>query len=340
MTVPRVTNKKTVGLFILTVVLLASGITYLATRPAPTDKVPTSPPVVHRIEETKYGDLISREKNAAVAATRRAQVQYDASVKRRIALHASETASTADQAANRAAEFETLTKTIYYLAKDQVTGGKEADRLLQEHIGPIVEQGLQSLAKDVNADIASFDYEVRRITVQLATNIAAIGPGVQPAPPRVVTPAMIGPEFSAVVMGLGGKFTHLGVGVGLTAIPEAIPKTMVMKVSKMCAGIALRLFGKQVAKLASSAAIGTATGPFEIVVLIGSIIWTGYDVFHARTEYRDEVRTVIKKQLDHADHQIASGAVNYFSGRTADFLALQTAITTKALDDIQKKAPK
>lgn len=340
MIIPLVTHKKTVGLIILTVVLLVSGVTFLVTRPEPTDKVKVvaSPPVVDRLEKANYVDLISREKNAATEATRRAQTQYDASVKRRIAVHASETASIADQAATRAAEFEILTKTIYYLASDQVFDKKDTDQHLQEHIGPIVEPGLQSLAKDVNAAIAAFDFEVRRITVQLATNVAAIGPGVQPAPPRVVPPAMIGAEFKRLADGLGGK--ALGSSIERFAVVDAIPSRMLESINRTCATIAGRLFPKQVAKVTLRLPKVPLPPPIQIAVLVGLSIWTGYDVVHARTEYRDEVRTAIKKQLDDADHQIASGAVNYFSGRTTDFLALQAAITTKALEDIQKKESK
>lgn len=341
MTGPSVTVARAFGLLVLVGAFLAvSVVAYFVMLPAPTEKPVTSRPAEPRIEKVNYEVLISREKNAAAEATRRAQVQYEASVKRRIAAHASETVNIADQAADHAAELKILTKTIYYLASDKALGKKESDQYLQEQIGPIVEPGLQAISKGVSEDFIAFDHEVRRITVQLATNIAAIGPGTQPAPPRVVPPAAIGAEFSKVVMGLGGKFAHVGVDVGSTVIFETVPKTMITKVSQMCAGIALRLFGKQVAKLVSSAMIGTATGPLEIVVLVGSVIWTGYDVIQERKKYRDEVHSAIKTQLDDADQQIESGAVNYFARRAVDFLSIQTSIATKALEDIQKREPK
>ena len=320
------------------VILAVSVVAYFVMLPAPTEKPVTSRPAEPRIEKINYEVLISQEKNAAAELTRRAQVQYDASVKRRIALHASETASIADQAGSRAAELEILTKTIYYLASDKVFDKTETDQYLQEHLGPIVEPGLQSLAKGVNADIAAFDFEVRRITVQLAKNIAAIGPGVQPAPPAVVPPAMVGTEFKRVAEGLGGK--ALVGGIEIVQVVDAIPKSMLASINRTCANIAGRLFSKQVAKVAGRLPKVPLPPPLEILAFIVAIVWTGYDVAHAHTEYKDEVRTAIKKQLEDADHQIASGAVNYFTGRTTDFLALQTAITTRALEDIQKKEPK
>jgi hypothetical protein len=302
MTHPSVSKDKAFGFLLLAGFLLVVGLaTYFFMRPTPTEKTTVNRPAGQTMGDAKYEDLIKREMATAAEDTRRAQREHSASVKRLISIHASKADSIADQAADRASEFATLTKTIYYLAQDQVTGGKETDRYLQEKIGPTVEPDLQSLAREVNAGIAAFDVEVRRITVQLATNIASIGPGTQPAPPRVVPPAMIGPEFNRIIAERGGKFADIAVEIGLDVVPKAIPKTMIMKLSQMCARIALRLFGKQVAKLVGSAVIGTATGPFEIVVLAGAVIWTGYDVWQARIGYRDEVRATMKNQLDSVD---------------------------------------
>ena len=340
MTGPSVTVARAFWLLLLIGVFFAvSVVAYFVMMPAPTEKPGASPPLVPRIDKTNYEVLISQEKNAAAEATRLAQVQYDASVKRRIAAHASETANIADQSANRAAEFEPLSKTIYYLASDKVFDKTETDQYLQEHLGPIVEPGLQSLAKDVNADIAAFDHEVRRITVQLATNIAAIGPGVQPAPPRVVPSPMIAPKFSRIVARMGGKYADIGKGIGVDVLNKAIPRSMIADLANMCARIAFRLFGKQVAKVVVALGV-PSLGPPGWILDIALVIWTGYDVNQERAKYRDEVRQAIKKQLDDADHQIASRAVIYFSGRTADFLALQTSIATRALEDIQKREPK
>lgn len=63
---------------------------------------------------------------------------------------------------------------------------------------------------------------------------------------------------------------------------------------------AARLFGQQVTKVAASATIAAADGPFPIgdaIALVG-IAWTGYDVSCAQAEFKRELSEALNAAVE------------------------------------------
>lgn len=299
--------------------------------------IEVSPP----IPEIDYRALISMETEKAKTQTDAIVIGHQASLAQLDQSYATFFSITARSAAEHAATYKSIAELIGYLALDMARGTSEAESYLNTLIDPSITPVMSDFHNDVNAEAAKYDYELRKITVQLAANIAAIGPGNAPPPPRLDSPDDTSRDFQKILISLGLKGTLAGVGV-VFVLADSVGNSILPKLIKPINAIAGRMFAKQIAKVAALPMIATATGPIPIgpiVALIG-VVLTGYDIYRLRPDFQDEVAEKLRTNLN----ELRTDAISQLSEsalmKSKEVKKIQLDVGARALDDLTKQEAK
>lgn len=301
--------------------------------------VPTevSPPV----PKVDYRALIAVETGKAKNQTDAILKGHQASLERINQSYTIRFSSSATSAAKEAAAYTSILKIIGYLALDLAQGTNDAESYMSTLIGPSITPVLSDFHNELNAESAKYDYELRKVTVQLAGNVAAMGPGNVPPPPRLDSPESTSREFQKVLTALGWKGIFASADIGLT-LSDLSGKRILSKLIRPMGAIAARMFGKQIAKVAALPVIALATGPIPIGSIIAgaNAVWTVYDVYSLSPDFQDEVDQNLQTHLNEVRTNAKSQLSKSASIKSDEVKKIQLDIGARALDDFTKQDAK
>jgi hypothetical protein len=241
----------------------------------------------------------------------------------------------AREAAKEASDYGSSCKIVYFLAWDQVKGQNETESYLNGEIKPLITPAIQALAIEVDATVKKLDHELRRSTVQLAYDLAALGPAEDDREITVDVDEMGRLDLHKPLRNLG--FNTIGIAVSSTFDAVVLSKSQLVGVLwTKIPPIAARLFGKQVAKVAASAAVAAADGPLPVgdIIALGGMIWTGYDIYASRREFEREITTSLDNLLSDVSHDVHQQAVGYATAMVKQYQKLQDEIGSQSLNHI------
>jgi len=324
---------------VILVVIVSSVFLDSETQPTTTAQTPTevSPPV----PQIDYGALVSVETGKAKIQTDAIVQGHQASLAKLDQSYATRFPSVASSASEHAATYTSIANLIGYLAWDTVKGTSEAESYLNTLIDPSITPALSDFHNDMNAEAAKYDYELRKVTVQLAANIAAIGPGNAPPPPRLDLPEGISRNYQKILTNLGLKGTLTGAQIGFN-LSDFTGKSILPKLIKPIRAIAVRMFAKQIAKVAALPIVSTATGPIPIgpIVAVIGAIWTVYDISQLQPNFQGEIDDKLRANLN----EIRIAAISQLSKsaliKSEEIKKIQLDVGARALDDFTKQEAK
>jgi hypothetical protein len=331
---PHTPAKRTSGYgVILALAIVAIGfIAYFQWQKSPVR--PEPPPPKPTVD---YAALLQVHADQASRRNVNALKVFEMDVNRVLKEHAAKMVSTAREAAKEAADYGSCSKIVYYLAWDKVKKQNETEAYLNREIKPFVDPAIQALGKDVDTAGKKLDYELRRSTVQLANNLAALGPSDAGPALTVDVDEMSRLDIQQSLRNLGFNAAGIGVSVAFDAV--AISKSQLVAVLwKKTTSIATRMFGKQVATLAGSAAVAAVDGPLPVgdIIALGGMIWTGYDIYASQKEFEKEINTSLDNLLAEAQHSVHKQAVEHATAMVKEYQKLQDEIGSQTFDRIAK----
>jgi hypothetical protein len=182
---------------------------------------------------------------------------------------------------------------------------------------------------------------LRKVTVQLATNIAAIGPGNAPPPARLDSQEDTSRDFQQILKTVGFKGTFAGASIGLS-MSELVGNGILPKLIRPIGAVAGRMFAKQIAKVAALPMIASATGPIPIgpILAVIGVLWTSYDIYRLRAEFQDEVYDKLSTNLN----EIRKAAISQLSKsaliKSEEIKKIQLDVGARAFQDFTKQEAK
>lgn len=322
--------------FLVSILWLDTDSSMTASEALPASSSPAYPKI-------DYQTLIAAETGKAKTQTDVIVKDYKDSLAKLDTAYEPKFLSAASSASAHASSYGAIAELIGYLAWDKVKGTSEADTYLSTLIDPSVSPVLADFHKDVNAETEKFDYELRKVTVQLATNIAAIGPGDAIAPTRLASKEDTSLDFQGILKSLGRDATAQAV-FGTLGPPtyDLLRKSILPKLIKPLSATAGRTFTKQIAKVAALPVIASASGPIPIgpiVALLGAA-WTGYDIYRLSPDFKDEVYVQLKTNLDEIRTSENAQALESASIKWEEIRKIQIAMGSSALDEFSKQEVK
>jgi len=298
--------KKSAPIIILALLAIAAIAVIKLQKPGVEPRVPPETPKID------YGPLIKTHADQASRRNVNAIQSFQLEIGRILKAHETKLTKAADVAAKEGADYQSCCAIIYYLAWDKVRGTSKTEEYLDSAINPIIEPAVAALAADVNRAVDTLKADLRRSTLVLAKDLAALGPPERQRSIEVDIEGLNEADFDQSLRKLG--FNAAGIGVALTFDAVAISQSRTGKpIWAKIKSIALRMFGKQAAKVAGSAAVAAADGPLPIgdILAVVVLIWTGYDVIASQKEFEKDLRTSLSNLLLEASHHIHKQAVDY-----------------------------
>lgn len=292
-------------------------------------KVPSVAPSVD------YGPLIKTHADQASRRNANAIQSFELAIGRILKAHITKLNKAADDAAKEGSDYGSCCAIIYYLAWDKVRDTAKTEEYLDSEINPMIEPVVSALAADVNRVVDTLEADLRRSTLVLAKDLAAMGPAEGQRLIEVDIEGLNEADFEQSLRNLG--FNASGIGVALTFDAVAISQSRIGKlILAKIKSIALRMFGKQVAKVAGSAAVAAADGPLPVgdVFAVGGLIWTGYDVYASQKEFEKDLRTSVSNLLLEANNDIHKQAVDHANSMLKEHQDFQDNIGSQTAKEL------
>lgn len=293
---------------------------------------PRVPPETPKID---YGPLIKTHADQASRRNVNAIQSFELQIDRILKAHETKLTKAADAAAKEGADYQSCCAIIYYLAWDKVRGTSKTEEYLDSEINPTIEPAVAALAADVNRAVDTLEADLRRSTLVLAKDLAALGPPERQRLIEVDIEGLNEADFDQSLRNLG--FNAAGIGVALTFDAVAISQSRIGKlIWAKIKSIALRMFGKQVAKVAGSAAVAAADGPLPIgdILAVVGLILTGRDVYASQKEFEKDLRTSLSNLLLEANHDIHKQAVDYANSMLKEHQDFQDDIGSQTAKEL------
>lgn len=292
---------------------------------------PRTPPDTPAID---YGILIKTHADQASRRNVNALRSFEVNLNHILSEHGDKLTDAGTLASKEASGYSYCCAIVYYMAWDKVKGANETQAFLYAQITPIIEPPVNALAKEVDMAVQDLERDLQESTLLLAKDLAAPGPP-ESSPPIQVNVGDLGHvDIATVLRDLG--FNAGGIVVALAFDVTALYKAQITKAfwSKMTS-IAGKLFGKQVTKLAASAAITQVDGPFPFadIIALGGVIWTGYDIHAGRKEFERELLVSLENMLADAKARIHREAVGHANNLVKAYQELQDDIGSQTVND-------
>ena len=285
---------------------------------------PRTPSVTPPID---YGPLIQTHTDQASRHNINALQSFELDINRIIKQHEHKLREAATNAAKEAADYKSCSAIVYYLAWDKVKKDNQTDSYLDSEIKPITEPAITAFAQDINRAVGDLDSDLKRSTLILAKDLAALGPNERRVPVAVDSEDLDYVDFDTSLRNLG--FNAAGVGVAAVFDAVAVSKTKVTGlIWKKIAAIASRMFGKQVAKVGGSLALAGADGPLPTcdIIALGGLVWTGYDIYKGKKEFQRDLNVSLNNMLSDANANIHKQAVKHSKAMLKSYQEMQDTI--------------
>lgn len=323
-------GKKSSGyvfILILAAVTIIS-IAYLKSQESPVKpELPLPKPTVN------YSQLIQTHTDQASRRNLNALHIYEMNINRIYKEYEPKLSGAAQKAAREAADYGSCGKIIWFLASDKVTGQHTTEEYLNSQIMPFLDPVFRSLRSDINVEIRKFDNDLRDSSVQLAYDLAALGPAQYASDTAVDFAAVGRSDFQRSLRNLGFNVAGIGVSGAFDAV-ALYNSRFVVDLWQEITDIAARMFGREVEVATASAAAAVADGPLPIgdCILLGGITWTGYDIYTSQKKFEKDINTSLDNQLAEVCNSLHKQAFEQATAMLTHYQKIQDNIGSQALE--------
>lgn len=298
---------------------------------------PIAPPPGPTISAIDYSDDVERLVQRAAHQSQEALAQFHESLGTVLASYEPKFEGAARQASVTTAKYDSIAVIVYYLAWDQLTGEQRTDVYLNQQLGPLLGPVIEDFARDVNHTTATLENDLKKISVQLATDLAALGLGDSPPPLRLDSPEEIGIAFDAALRNLGLNAAAVGVAVAFDAAAIANSQ-LVARILRAISSLTARLFAKQVAKVAASIGAAVADGPLPVGDIVGAVglIWTAIEIWRLQDNFQAEVFSSSMVLLTGLHADVDGKARSFAASKLSESASLQAEIGSRSLQELME----
>ena len=313
-------------------ILLATLLTIGVVAVLKNQKKPVEQRPAVTLPKIDYAKLAKKKVEDAIQQDELALKRFEASLRNALGTYGIKSAEAAEAISAQASQPDAMAAIVFYLAKDQITSGHQTDDYLNNLIQPIFVPIVDEFGNAVSFATATFENDLRRTSVQLAIDLASIGPGASENNRRTVPDADIRREFDSAVRNLG-----INVAVTVVLVPLDVASLIGSKggpgILKGIRALASRMFAKQVVKLAATPALASIPSPLPIpqLIAVASLAWTAYGIYQMQNEFHDEVSTSITDKLGEISKAMKIRANDFALGKLNEHRSVQTAMADNTI---------
>ncbi|MCX6599949.1 MAG: hypothetical protein NT025_00075 [bacterium] len=290
------------------------------------------PPSATIPKKKDYSGEVNRLVQQAATEDQTALQQFQHSLSMALVTYESESAKAAETAAVYASTFTSIRRIIGYMAYDQIKSTETAGAYLNALISPPLKIPVDGVVLEVNAATAALEYDLQKISVQLAVDLAALGPGPAPLPKTFTSSQAVKQDFERTLKNLGINATAVGVSLAMD-VYAILDAKIIQRLVNAVVSIAATLFEKQLSKAIVVMMGPLADGPLPIgdAIAILFAAWTAYDIYHLQPAFHENVKTASENQLREIGAEVSRQASENASRRLASYKSVQSRIGAESL---------
>jgi len=339
---PKAAKKSNTMVFLLLALAIIWYMIFSSRRepvaPQPPASTPAAAPARAAAPQIDYAALVAQRSGEAHRRNHNAQAIFAMEINQIISSHESALATAAAEAAKAASTYSACSQVVYCLAWDKVKKETRTEQYLESKIGPVISPAIRAMTNEVDAATSKFDYELRRSTVQLAHDLAALGPMAQQYNIPIESAIASRSDFQKALRNIGFSATALS-GFALFDAGALWQAKGGIALWRKLGGVCLRLFGKPVATATASITAAAADGPlpFGDVLAVGGAIWTCYDIHRARCSFEKDLQTALANMNSEVKNDLRRQAVAHAEALIKQYQQLQDDIGSHALQELTMK---
>ncbi len=335
---PKDANKSNSKVLLLLALAIIWYVIFISRRKPVELQLPAAVPEHASAPLTDCAALVAQRSSEAHRRNHNAQAVFAMEINRIISSHESALASAAAEAAKAASTYSACSQVVFYLAWDKLKKETRTEQFLESQIAPVLSPAARAMSNEVDAATSKFDYELRRNTVQLAHDLAALGPKEQQY--KIPTESAITTR-SDFQKALG----NIGIGAASLSLPVLLDAGALWKLKggiglwRKLGGICVRLFARPAASLTASVATAAADGPLPIgdVIAVGGAVWTCYDIHRARAAFEKDLQTAMINMNSDIKNDLRQQSVAHAEALIKQYQQLQDDIGSHALQELTMK---
>jgi hypothetical protein len=182
------------------------------------------------------------------------------------------------------------------LAWDKVNSSDTASEKIISITKPFIDPVVKDLSNNIDTAIGNYKQALHKSGVNLAYELTSVGPSALELD-GVTLEEIYSLNTDEALRNLGyqGATVSIVLGFDLYAVLNV---KLIQRLYKSLASTAGKLFAREVAVVAASAAAALADGPLPVgdILAAAGFIWTAYDVWASRADFEEE----LKISLDNA----------------------------------------
>ena len=225
---------------------------------------------------------------------------------------------------------ESIIRLISYLVWDTLKTTNEAEVLLEMQVKPLVNPVVSNYQKSIRFETTKLDESLQKITVQLATDIAGIGPSGAQSTPKPVSAQENTPEYKKLLDNLG---KNAASPVFDRAI-EGLLKRMWPSLLKPIRTLAFQMFGVQILRVTATLP-AVVTGPAAIFFQFANGAWLVFQVLSLQPDFKLDVATNLTINFDAIRSESRLAAYRFATARAIEVQSIQNAVGNNALKSLE-----
>ncbi len=290
---------------------------------------PGNPHVDYTVEVNR---LVSRTDAADAAALGRFQNGLEAVQ----ASYATRFATAATDVAATAGDYRFIANLVRLIAYDHLAGGDRTGAYLAEHLGPRVDPLLSDYGREITGVMQRLDNDLARNGVQLATDLAAVGPsGVSP-PVRIDASTDLRRALAEQMRNLQLDGTAVGVSLAFDVAAIRISNVGTAMAQRLLA-VSSKQLARPIEKAAASMALPAADGPLPVgdVLAAVGLLWTSYDIWSLQHDFREDVHASVEGQFRDVSQEMRGKATEFAASRESAYKRLRVEMADRSLKNLE-----
>jgi hypothetical protein len=277
----------------------------------------------------------------AISKDQKAHRDFRAALAKIISSYERQFAEIAEAVSRAGSDYEAIATMLYYMAWDQVRSDTRADAYLAGKLGPIVDPVTAAFGREISSELARFETELKKYSVQLAVDLAELGTNGAEAPPRMDSQADLNSAFKKATAGLAVEAAAHGSFLAVDGYRLGKSRAGTAFIRRI-AGVSARTFGSQIAKLVGSAGLAAADGPlpvFDIVAAVG-FIWSAYEVSQIQPQFKADLYMLTKGQLDEMRSELNMRASTFGDEAISKYQVIQRSMGERSVAALSMQGEK
>jgi Tfp pilus assembly protein PilO len=282
-------------------------------------------------QKIEYQKLVNAETSKVKMQSDQLVEAFRVSIRALDSRYAPSFSQLANGVADVVADPESIIRLISYLVWDTLKTTNEAEELLEMQVKPLVNPVVSNYQKSIRFETSKLDDSLHKITVQLATDIAAIGPSGAQSTPKPVSAQENTPEYKELLDNLGKNAASPAIDRAF----EGLLQRMWPSLIKQIRSVAFRMFGFQIARVTATLPV-VVTGPAAIFFQFANGAWLVYQVISLQPDFKVDVATNLTTNFDAIRSESRLAAYRFATARATEVQSIQTVIGNNALKSLEK----